>query len=118
MTQGEFILTLLHAATNTHILHWQTKSFSEHMALGTFYEELPDLIDTVVETTQGLTGQIIEFPQMYYHPATTGLEELEELAEFVKENRDVMPQNSEIQNEIDNIATLIDQTLYKLRFLR
>jgi len=31
---GDFILTLLHAATNTHILHWQTKSFAEHMALG------------------------------------------------------------------------------------
>ena len=44
---GEFILTLLHAATNTHILHFRTKSFAQHMALGTFYEELPDLVDTL-----------------------------------------------------------------------
>lgn len=118
MTQGEFILTLLHAATNTHILHWQTKSFSEHMALGTFYEELPDLIDSVVESIQGLTGEIMEFPEMYYHPAASGLQELEDLLEFVKEGRQVLPQDSEVQNEVDNIANLINSTLYKLRFLK
>ena len=118
MTQGEFILTLLHAATNTHILHLQTKSYAEHMALGTFYEELPDLIDAVVESIQGLTGEIIEYPEMYYHPATNGLQELEDLSEFVKVNREVLPPDSEIQNEVDNIATLINSTLYKLRFLK
>jgi hypothetical protein len=118
MTQGEFILTLLHAATNTHILHLQTKSYAEHMALGAFYAELPDLIDAVVESIQGLTGEIIEYPEMYYHPAETGKQELEELAEFVKENRQVLPPDSEIQNDLDAIATLINTTLYKLRFLR
>jgi hypothetical protein len=29
-----------------------------------------------------------------------------------------MPQESNIQNEIDTIATLIDSTIYKLRFLK
>ena len=118
MTQGEFILTLLHAATNTHILHLQSKSFSEHMALGTFYEELPDLVDAVVESIQGLTGEIIQYPEMYYRPADSGIQELEELLEFVKEGRSVLPQDSEIQNEVDAIATLINSTLYKLRFLK
>ena len=118
MTQGEFILTLLHAATNTHILHLKSKSFSEHMALGTFYEELPGLVDSVVESIQGLTGEIIDYPEMYYRPAATGQQELEELLEFVKENRQVLPPDSEVQNEVDNIATLINQTLYKLTFLK
>lgn len=118
MTQGEFILTLLHAATNTHILHLQSKSFSEHMALGTFYEELPDLVDAVVESIQGLTGEIIQYPEMYYRPADSGIQELEDLLEFVKDGRQVLPQDSEVQNEVDNIANLINSTLYKLRFLK
>ena len=118
MTQGEFILTLLHAATNTHILHLQSKSFSEHMALGTFYEELPDLVDAVVESIQGLTGEIIQYPEMYYRPADSGIQELEDLLVFVKQGREVLPQDSEIQNEVDAIATLINSTLYKLRFLK
>jgi hypothetical protein len=118
MTQGEFILTLLHAATNTHILHLQSKSFSEHMALGTFYEELPELVDALVESIQGLTGEIIQYPEMYYRPADSGMQELEDLMEFVKQGREVLPQDSEVQNEVDNIANLINSTLYKLRFLK
>ena len=33
VTIGEFFLKLLHAATNGHLLHLQTKSYSEHKAL-------------------------------------------------------------------------------------
>ena len=51
---GEFILTLLHAVTNTHILHLRSKSYAEHMALGAFYEALPALVDEVAESIQGL----------------------------------------------------------------
>jgi len=115
---GEFILTLLHAATNTHILHWQTKSFSEHMALGTFYSELPELIDAVVEAIQGLNEEIIVYPKDYYPPLDNGLDELLSLKEYVKENRNVLPQDSEIQNLVDEIAQSIDSTIYKLRFLK
>jgi len=117
---GEFILTLLHAATNTHILHWQTKSFADHMALNEFYQALPELIDAVVEATQGRTGQLIDYPVQYYAPAANGLEELEMLKDYVDEERhkEGIPQNSEIQNLIDEIASQIDSTLYKLRFLK
>ena len=111
---GAFILTLLHAATNTHLLHWQTKSLAQHIALGEFYEALPDLIDDLVEATQGATGEIIQFPADYYPPAENGLTELKELREYFVENRNVMPPDSEIQNLLDNIAGQIDSTLFKL----
>ena len=115
---GEFILTLLHAATNTHILHLQSKSYAEHMALGAFYEALPGLVDTVAESIQGLNEEIIEYPFDYYKPASTGLEELRSLKDYVSEKRNMLPQNSEIQNSIDSIADLIDSTIYKLKFLK
>ena len=114
---GEFLLTLLHASTNAHILHWQTKSYAEHVALGEFYEAMPGLIDDLVEATQGLTGEIIQFPADYYPPAENGLTELKELREYFEDNRNVMPVNSEIQNLLDNIGDQIDSTLYRLRFL-
>ena len=114
---GEFILTLLHSITNTHILHWQTKSFANHMALGEFYQEMPELVDALVEATQGVTGQIIQYPADYYPPAENGLQELVELREYFVDNRNVMPPDSEIQNLLDSIGDQIDSTLYKLRFL-
>jgi hypothetical protein len=48
------------------------------------------------------------------------LEELQQLRDYVEEERKgpEIPQDSEIQNSIDEIASLIDSTLYKLTFLK
>jgi DNA-binding ferritin-like protein len=113
---GELILTLLHSATNTHILHWQSKSYAEHKALGTFYEELPELVDSLVEAIQGRYDTTIEFPATYHVPASTGKRELHDLSEYFEEKRAILPQDSEIQNLADSIQELIDSTLYLLRF--
>jgi len=54
----------------------------------------------------------------YYGPAPSGLEELSSLKEYVSEERKALPQDSEIQNIVDEIADLINSTLYKLKFLK
>jgi len=113
---SEFLLTLLHASTNTHLLHWQSKSYAEHQALGTFYEELTELTDSLAEIIMGKYGLTLDFPKSYYSPAATAKEELESLKDYVAEERQELPQDSEIQNEVDNIANLINRTLYLLRF--
>lgn len=113
---SEFLLVLLHSATNTHLLHWQSKSYAEHQALGKFYEEIPDLVDQLAEAMMGEYDTTSEFPQMYMAPAATAKEELEGLSEYVDQARQTMPQDSEIQNIIDEIDQLIDSTLYLLRF--
>jgi hypothetical protein len=113
---GDVILTLLHSATNTHILHWQSKSYAEHQALGAFYEALPAKVDELVEAIQGRYDSTIEFPATYHTPADTGKRELHELSEYFEEKRKVLPDDSEIQNIVDEIQALIDSTLYLLRF--
>jgi hypothetical protein len=118
MNYGEFLLTLMHSSTNTQILHRQTKSYAEHKALRRFYEEIIPLVDSLTESIQGLEGEIIDYPVDYYGPAASGLEELSSLQEYVAEERKVLPDNSEIQNLVDEIADLINSTLYKLRFLK
>ena len=113
---GDLILTLLHSATNTHILHWQSRSYAEHQALGKFYEELPGKVEELVEAIQGKYDSTIEFPATYHTPAETGKRELHDLSEYFEEKRKVLPQDSEIQNIADEIQALIDSTLYLLRF--
>lgn len=113
---GDLVLTLLHSATNTHILHWQSKSYAEHQALGTFYEELPDLVDKLVEAIQGRYDSTLDFPATYHSPADSGKRELQDLSDYFQEKRSVLPQDSEIQNIADEIQALIDSTLYLLRF--
>jgi DNA-binding ferritin-like protein len=113
---AEFLLTLLHASTNTHLLHWRSKSYAEHQALGAFYTGLPELVDQVAEAMMGKFDMTPTFPSDYYAPAATAKEELEDLKEYVMDVRTRLPQDSEIQNLIDEIAQSIDQTLYLLRF--
>lgn len=113
---AEFLLTLLHASTNTHLLHWTTKSYAEHVALGEFYTALPELVDQVAEAMMGKFDTTPTFPVNYYAPAKTGKEELEALKDYVAATRQQLPQDSEIQNLIDEIAQSIDQTLFLLRF--
>lgn len=116
---GEFIGTLLHSATITHFMHLQTTSYAAHVALGTYYDEIVDLVDAVAESIQGCYGEIIrDYPNMFANVTNEPLEYLTMLKDYVSQNRQNLPQESNIQNEIDNIATLIDSTLYKLRFLK
>lgn len=45
-----------------HLLHWQTKSYAEHMALGGLYDYVHDVKDEIVEKLMGYCGKT---PQPY-----------------------------------------------------
>ena len=116
---GTFISTLLHSATLTHLMHFKSKSYSEHMALGAYYDEIPDLVDSLTESIQGAYEVIIQpYPSMFGSGDAEPLAYMISLRNYVRDYRDDMPQDSEIQNEIDNIANLINHTVYKLKFLK
>lgn len=119
---GEFVGTLLHSATIAHIKHLQAVgegSYAKHIALGDYYEEIVEATDTLAEAIQGCLGEIIEsYPPMFGNPATDALEYLKSIREYVIENREAISDYSNIQNEIDNIMSLLDSTIYKLTFLR
>jgi len=117
VTIGEFFLKLLHAATNGHILHLQTKSYSEHKALQKYYEGLPDLVDSIIEEWQGAYQVIVEYPATYEAPNPDALTEVMAVRDFLVKNRAVVGDYSSIQNSVDNLMSLFDSTIYRLTFL-
>jgi hypothetical protein len=118
-TVGIFISTLLHSATLTHLMHFKSKSYSEHVALSEYYDAIPDLVDSLVESIQGAYETIVEpYPSMFGTGDAEPLQYMVSLRNYVKDYRSDMPQDSEIQNEIDNISNLLNQTVYKLKFLK
>jgi hypothetical protein len=117
VTIGEFLLKLLHAATNGHILHLQTKSYSEHKALQGYYEKLPDAVDTIIEQWQGAYQMIIEYPSNYEAPKADALQEVTYIRDFIVANRAVVGDYTSIQNEIDALLSIVESTMYKLTFL-
>lgn len=115
-----FIQNLLHCVTNAHLLHLQSTSYAQHMALGAFYEGLEDLTDSLAETIQGKYGLLTGYNTNYDLPPSDPVTFLEMLSEYVEASRrsNWYPQDTNIQNETDNIASLIDATIYKLRYLK
>jgi len=112
-----FVATLLHSATNTHFFHFTTDSYARHKALQKYYEGIVDLVDAFSESHAGKYGKFTTFPSVYHQPKDP-LRYMESLQNFVKEARQDLPQDSELQNIIDEIADLINTTTYKLKFLK
>ena len=114
---AEFFITLLHAATSGHVLHLQTRSYAQHKSLDEFYNELPGLVDSVIEVYQGKYGLVLDYPNGYAVPTGQPIDFLSDLGDFVTVNRPSVGDDSELQNLIDGVMELIDSTIYKLRFL-
>jgi hypothetical protein len=110
---ADFISTLLHSGTITHFMHLATDSFAVHMALGAFYTEIIERTDDFAEAYAGCYEKIKTFPENF-HNAKDPVRYMESLKDYVEKNRKAMPKESELQNIIDEIAALIDSTLYKL----
>jgi hypothetical protein len=114
----EFFAVLLMAAPYAHMAHLQTRSFAEHMALGTLYEELPDLVDALIESYQGKYGLVMDYPApSKLPPLGNPVAMVTQLNLYVDQNREKVSDDSEIQNAIDEIVTLLNSTTYKLKFL-
>lgn len=117
-TAHEFFYVLMQAGVYAQILHRQTRSIAEHMALGEFYGKLGDLVDTLIESYQGCYGLVMDYPlDAKMPPLNNPMAMLQGLSDYVKAKRKAVADESQFQNQIDEIATLIDSTLYKLKFL-
>jgi hypothetical protein len=109
-----FFVSLLNGATQAHLLHFKSKSYSEHIALGSLYEELPRLTDTLVEAYQGINGVIEMYPRQTLAVSSDAIKFAEILRAFVANNRQSVGADPELQNIVDEILALIDSTTYKL----
>ena len=112
-----FAATLLHSSTNTHFFHFSTNSYSQHKALGNYYDEIVDLVDDYVEAYMGCYEQIKSFPSVYHQPKEP-LKYLESLKSFVKDANADLPKEQELVNIVAEIQQLIDSTIYKLKYLK
>ena len=114
-----FVMMMLHSVTNAHILHFKAPTLSIHEAMGAYYGEVGDLVDSFVESFQGKYGLLTKYTADYSLP-TTPLEYMTGLKDQIAELRRMngFPQDSELQNEVDSIANLVNSTIYKLTYLK
>jgi CO dehydrogenase/acetyl-CoA synthase gamma subunit (corrinoid Fe-S protein) len=103
-----------------HRDHLKTTSFSQHMALGSFYDEIVDLADSLTEMYQGRHGIIDKIPMLVAEPSTDPANDLQKQLDAIEKIRYTAVEKTDtaIQNKIDEIVGLYLSTLYKLRNLK
>ena len=121
---GELSLDKIKAKLNyfelqLHELHWQTRGFAEHEALGKIYDRVFDLKDEIVEKIMGYTGvRTKSMPIEAIKDHTPGMAEqvVRELNTFAKQLEAFGESND--MPDIENIAQSLSgdaaQTLYRL----
>lgn len=113
---AELLALLFEARNQSHILHLQSKSYAQHMALGSYYDDLGDFIDSLAENYQGRKGIITKYPKVSLK-ASSPIELVEEVRSWIDTNRKSVCKESEIQNIIDETVSLHNTTIYKLKNL-
>jgi HD superfamily phosphodiesterase len=114
---GQFVAVLLHSATATHFLHLQSRNYAEHVALAEYYDAIVELADKYAEAFQGCYTIISGYPSDFAL-AKDAVQYLRKIKSFVDAIREDLPQDTALQNIVDEVVGQLDSTLYKLRFLR
>ena len=119
MKCADFVGMLFLGRDVAHSVHLNTRSFSKHMALNTFYDEIVGLADKFTEAYQGKYGLVGPITLMSAKKTGNITEFLEDQLEEIHAERYkvVDKECTAIHNIIDEIEGLYMSTLYKLKFL-
>ena len=117
---GQLIAMLFLGREIAHREHLRTKSFSQHMALSTFYNEVVEIADSIAEAYQGRHGIIDKIPLLDNDMTGSIDVVLEQQLDAIEKLRYTAVERTEtaIQNLIDEAVALYLSTLYKLRNLK
>ena len=114
---SDFVSYLKSSFEQSVVWHHQTDSYPVHKALGKFYDEIVELTDGLVESVSGIHGRPkgykIDEPINYKNPQQV-TDYFKSCYDIIQKDREDIYQETWIQNQVDEIATLFAETLYLL----
>lgn len=114
----DLISRVFKTRNQAHLSHWKTKSFAEHEALGSFYDDLIDKLDSLVETCQGSRSIIGHVDLSCKDESVDIIKCLSDDANFISKNRAKIAHGvPAIENILDEMVALYLKTIYKLKNL-
>lgn len=117
-TPGEYFGTLTQAFVTIWHFHLKTPKYAAHIALNDFYDDLIDPTDALIEAYQGTVGHKVEGYVNIIHEEdfVCPYDYLHALKDMLMAHDDMFSQ-SELCSRLDDVFSLIDSTLYKLKEL-
>lgn len=119
---GILISNMFASTTAAHMLHLTItgdSSYARHKALNEYYDELPDLLDSIVEEYQGHHLKLLEVPTITPPTVKTIKEFVDHLNSLyiIVDQAQQATMCSSLKNTLDETKSLINSTKYKLHFL-
>ena len=98
-------MTMVGFQQQMRIMHWQTKKYARHMAYGSIYDTLGDLIDTFTETCMGKYGRV----ELSGELGTISLQNMSDLSvnDYISKDSDVLNIRDEIMGECNKLRYLL-----------
>lgn len=110
-----FISYLVKNYTLIKLYHWNAYSYGIHKSLDKLYEELGEIIDTLVESSQNKEKLTLKICEVEIEDDIDFF--LNDFMQKVSDNRHIFPL-SHTQSQIDLVVTVLSQAIYKITFLR
>ena len=109
----EFVSYTMSFLNNIQVFHWQTQSYSEHEALGEYYESLTLLNDKFVESWQGNQNTRLKFSEGPYSLENyfSKEETKNKILDFKKQVTTISGYVAELNesNEFDDIENILEE---------
>lgn len=118
MVIEEIFGTLQQSVVDSWRKHLTTSKYSAHKALQEFYDEMPDLVDKLIEDYIGIKGEKIErYDSLIKASELEVVDYFRKLRTICKTGRTMLGRETELESDMDEILSLIDSTIYKLEQL-
>ena len=111
---SELAARVFTARDAAHREHWRTKSHAAHVALGSFYDDVIEAVDAVIENYQGMFAPIENF-EVSTVPVKDIVSYLTEEADWIEANLDELSNGSpSISNQIQTLISVYTRTIFLL----
>lgn len=101
-----------------HREHFRTPSYARHMALGEFYAALPDAVDALIESYQGMFDVVGDFDVTLPTGAYDIEAGMQDDIDWLQATRDdTCNEDPSLLALLDDIVALYQRTLFKLKRL-
>lgn len=115
----QFFGTLQQSTVEAWKKHLKTDKYSKHVALNDFYEDIVDVVDQLIEDYMSIYGKVENYENLLDEKEIGAIEYLETLRDFTRESADELldEDDTELFSDVDNILSVIDTAIYKLKEL-
>ena len=116
LTTEEIAGKLAYFHEQIHMIHWETRSFAEHKALGGFYELLQEFKDDVIEKIMGYSGKRIK--ALKIEPILAGVDSTSVVVAVIKFAEELQSYgDSNKYWDVSNMAQSLSGEAAKVKYL-